>query len=161
MDCKEQSSLVGGYWMSARSTRDADDELNRRDGDDRRSGAGDRRLTHRRLEADLSPGDDDERRDHRRHAVANLHVNGPIKGDVVNTSHLGMAIQTNESLTVGWSYAFRMRNGADVIRIPGKIQWCRLVQLLRIGENEFLPVFRMGVHLAGNLWGKPQIYYYP
>lgn len=102
-----------------------------------------------------------ERREYRRHAVANLRVKGPVNGDVLNTSHLGMAIQTNDSLTVGWSYAFRMRNGAEVIRIPGKVQWCRLVQLLRVGENEFLPVFRMGVHLAGNLWGKPQNYYYP
>ncbi len=102
-----------------------------------------------------------ERRDHRRHAVANLRVKGPIAGDVINTSHLGVAIQTNESLTVGWSYAFRMRNGSEVIRIPGKVKWCRLVQLLSIGEDEFLPVFRMGVQMAGNLWGKPQVYYYP
>jgi hypothetical protein len=101
------------------------------------------------------------RREHRRHAVANLRIKGPIPGEVLNTSHLGMAIQTHDSLTIGWSYAFKMRNGAEVIRIPGKVQWCRLVQLLRIGEDEFLPVFRMGVHLAGNLWGKPQIYYYP
>jgi hypothetical protein len=102
-----------------------------------------------------------ERRDHRRHAVANLRVKSPIVGDVINTCHLGIAIQTNESLTVGWSYAFRMRNGSEMIRIPGKVKWCRLVQLLRIGEDEFLPVFRMGVQMAGNLWGKPQVYYYP
>ncbi len=102
-----------------------------------------------------------ERRDHRRHAVANLCVKNPIEGDVINTSHLGIAIQTNESLTVGWSYAFRMRTGSEVIRIPGKVKWCRLVQLLRVGEDEFLPVFRMGVQMAGNLWGKPQVYYYP
>ena len=102
-----------------------------------------------------------ERRQHRRHSVANLRVGGPVGGDVINAGQLGMAIQTNESLTVGWSYAFRMRNGPEVIRIPGKIQWCRLVQLLRIGDNEFLPVFRMGVKLAGNLWGKPQVHYYP
>jgi hypothetical protein len=93
--------------------------------------------------------------------VANLQVKGPIEGQVLNTSHLGMAIEANNSLTVGWSYAFRMRNGAEVIRIPGKVMWCRLVELLRVGENEFLPVFRMGVHLAGNLWAKPQNYYYP
>lgn len=122
--------------------------------------------------ADMGPEDDltsgqgaaeeePDRRGHRRHAVANLRVKGPVSGEVLNTSHLGMAIQTNDSLTVGWSYAFRMRNGAEVIRIPGKVQWCRLVKLLRIGENEFLPVFRMGVHLAGNLWGKPQNLYYP
>jgi hypothetical protein len=109
----------------------------------------------------VSREEESERRGHRRHAVANLRVKGPVDGDVLNTSHLGMAIQTNDALTVGWSYAFRMRNGAEVIRIPGKVQWCRLVQLLRVGENEFLPVFRMGVHLAGNLWGKPQNYYYP
>lgn len=102
-----------------------------------------------------------ERREHRRHSVANLRLRGPIGGDVINAGQLGMAIQTNESLTVGWSYAFRMRNGPEVIRIPGKIQWCRLVQLLQIGENEFLPVFRMGVRLAGNLWAKPQVHYYP
>ena len=110
--------------------------------------------------ADVEPTADKEsdRREHRRHAVANLQVKGPISGEVLNTSHLGMAIQANDSLTIGWSYAFRMRNGAEVIRIPGKVQWCRLVQLLRIGEDEFLPVFRMGVHLAGNLWGKPQNY---
>ena len=102
-----------------------------------------------------------ERRDYRRHSVANLRVKGPIAGDVINTSHLGIAIQTNEGLTVGWSYAFRMRNGSEVIRIPGKVKWCRLVQLLRIGEDEFLPVFRMGIQMAGNLWGKPQVYYYP
>ena len=110
---------------------------------------------------DSATEDESDRREHRRHAVANLRVKGPITGEVLNTSHLGMAIQTNDSLTIGWSYAFRMRNGSEVIRIPGKVQWCRLVQLLRIGENEFLPVFRMGVHLAGNLWGKPQNYYYP
>ena len=94
-------------------------------------------------------------------SATNDESNRPITGEVLNTSHLGMAIQTHDSLTIGWSYAFRMRNGSEVIRIPGKIQWCRLVQLLRVGENEFLPVFRMGIHLAGNLWGKPQNYYYP
>lgn len=113
------------------------------------------------LNLESATTDESNRREHRRHVVANLRVKGPITGEVLNTSHLGMAIQTNDSLTIGWSYAFRMRNGSEVIRIPGKIQWCRLVQLLRVGENEFLPVFRMGIHLAGNLWGKPQNYYYP
>lgn len=148
--------------MSARPPRDAEDKSERRGGQERRSGE-DRRLFDRPSHAaeESHPDGESERRDHRRHAVANLGVNGPIRGDVINTSHLGMAIQTNESLTVGWSYAFRMRNGSEVIRIPGKVRWCRLVQLLRIGENEFLPVFRMGVQMAGNLWGKPQVYYYP
>lgn len=143
--------------MSARPPRDAEDGPDRRAKGERRSG------DDRRSEdpAGLKSDAESERRDHRRHAVANLRVKGPIGGDVINTSHLGMAIQTNESLTIGWSYAFRMRNGPEVIRIPGKVKWCRLVQLLRIGENEFLPVFRMGVEMAGNLWGKPQVYYYP
>ncbi len=148
--------------MSARTPGDEGGGQERRGETDRRSG-GERRTTERETEgnAGLPANGEPERRDHRRHAVANLRVNGPIEGDVINTSHLGIAIQTNESLTVGWSYAFRMRNGPEVIRIPGKVRWCRLVQLLRVGENEFLPVFRMGVQMAGNLWGKPQLYYYP
>jgi hypothetical protein len=143
--------------MSAQTPRDHEDGPDRSAEEDRRSGH------DRRLEDSVTPESDSEseRRDHRRHAVANLRVKGPVAGDVINTSHLGMAIQTNESLTIGWSYAFRMRNGPEVIRIPGKVRWCRLVQLMRIGENEFLPVFRMGVEMAGNLWGKPQVYYYP
>ena len=142
--------------MSSRVPVVEEDRKDRRVGDDQRSvklGVG---------SPMVAPIDgESERRDHRRHAVANLRVKGPIAGDVINTSHLGIAIQTNESLTVGWSYAFRMRNGSEVIRIPGKVRWCRLVQLLRVGEDEFLPVFRMGVQMAGNLWGKPQVYYYP
>lgn len=148
--------------MSARSLRQLEDKADDRGGEERRSD-GDRRTDDSAPEAAKSPRADreSERRDYRRHAVANLRVKGPIVGDVINTSHLGIAIQTNESLTVGWSYAFRMRNGSEVIRIPGKVRWCRLVQLLRISEDEFLPVFRMGVQMAGNLWGKPQLYYYP
>lgn len=148
--------------MSAGSRRDGDDPRDRRGADEPRSIVA-RRLSDRPVppadESSAEPAP--ERRHHRRHAVANLSVKGPIRGDVINASHLGMALQANESLTVGWSYAFRMRDGPEVIRIPGKVQWCRLVQLLRIGDNDFLPVFRMGVHLAGNLWGKPQVHYYP
>ena len=148
--------------MSNEPPRESDQAAIRRSGFDRRSG-GERRRGERRNRGATEPMPDSaaERRHHRRHAVANLQVKGPIDGEVINTSHLGMAIQTSESLTVGWSYAFRMRNGSDVIRIPGKVQWCRLVRLLRIGENEFLPVFRIGVHLAGNLWARPQVLYYP
>lgn len=148
--------------MARRARRDSEKKSIPRSGLDRRSGR-DRRQGERRDRGvtDLIPDRSSERRHHRRHAVANLHVKGPIGGEVINTSHLGMAIQTSESLTVGWSYAFRMRHGSDVIRIPGKVQWCRLVQLLRIGENEFLPVFRIGVQLAGNLWARPQVLYYP
>lgn len=110
---------------------------------------------------DGSSDEASERRDHPRHLVANLRLNTPVAGEVLNASHLGMAVQTNESLKVGWSYAFRMRYGPDVIRVPGKVEWCRLVRLLRIDENEFLPVFRLGVSLSGNIWAKPQMYYYP
>lgn len=102
-----------------------------------------------------------ERRHHQRHSIANLKLKTPVTGEVLNASHLGMAVQTNESLKVGWSYAFRMRYGADVIRVPGKVEWCRLVRLLRVDHNEFLPVFRLGVSLSGNIWSKPQIHYYP
>ena len=107
------------------------------------------------------PETDSERRHHRRHAVSNLRLNGPIRGDVMNTSPTGIAVQTNESLRVGWSYAFKMRHGSEMIRIPGKIQWCRLVRLMRIDDNEYLPVFRMGVELAGSVWNKSQVYVYP
>lgn len=148
--------------MSGGRPEDVQEGMDRLGVEDRRSG-GDRRASDRGDDrrATAISGAEAERRNHRRHAVANLRVKGPISGDVINTSHLGIAIQTNESLTVGWSYAFRMRNGPEVIRIPGKVKWCRLVQLLRTGENEFMPVFRMGVQMAGNLWGKPQLYYYP
>jgi hypothetical protein len=108
-----------------------------------------------------APEVESERREHRRHAVSNLRLSGPIRGDVLNTSPTGMAVQTNESLRVGWSYAFKMKHGSDLIRIPGKIQWCRLVRLMRIDEEEYLPVFRMGVELAGSVWNKSQIYVYP
>ncbi len=108
-----------------------------------------------------APEVDPERREHRRHAVSNLRLSGPIRGDVLNTSPTGIAVQTNESLRVGWSYAFKMKHGSDLIRIPGKIQWCRLVRLMRIDEEEYLPVFRMGVELAGSVWNKSQIYVYP
>lgn len=106
------------------------------------------------------PGDN-ERREHHRHSIAHLKLKTPVTGEVLNASHLGMALQTNESLKVGWSYAFRMRYGADVIRVPGKVEWCRLVRLLQIDENEFLPVFRLGVSLSGNIWSKPQVHFYP
>lgn len=111
--------------------------------------------------ANLGGGPDSERRQHQRHSIANLKLKTPVSGEVLNASHLGMAVQTNEGLKVGWSYAFRMRYGSDVIRVPGKVEWCRLVRLLRVDENEFLPVFRLGVSLAGNIWSKPQVHYYP
>lgn len=107
------------------------------------------------------PESDSERRQHRRHAVSNLILNGPIRGDVMNTSPTGIGVQTNESLRVGWSYAFKMKHGSEMIRIPGKIQWCRLVRLMRIDDNEYLPVFRIGVELAGSVWNKSQVYVYP
>lgn len=103
----------------------------------------------------------ENRRQHRRHAVANLKLQNPVVGEVLNTSHLGMAVETHSSLTVGWSYAFRLRHGADVIRVPGKVEWCRLVELMKIDDQEYLPVFRLGIRLAGNLWAKPQVHYYP
>jgi len=115
-----------------------------------------------RAEASPAPPETDaERRQHRRHAVSNLRLNGPIRGDVMNTSPTGIAVQTNESLRVGWSYAFKMKHGTEMIRIPGKIQWCRLVRLMRVDENEYLPVFRIGIELAGSVWNKSQVYLYP
>lgn len=147
--------------MSSRSPRDEGDQRDRRSAQravaERRALPAGSESTNGGAGRDSDP----DRREHRRHRVANLKVKGPIAGEVINTSHLGVAIETNESLTVGWSYAFRMRNGPEVIRIPGKVKWCRLVQLLRVGDDEFLPVFRMGVQMAGNLWGKPQLHYYP
>ena len=107
------------------------------------------------------PETEAERRLHRRHGVSNLRLSGPINGDVLNTSPTGIAVQTNESLRVGWSYAFKMKHGTEMIRIPGKIQWCRLVRLMRVDENEYLPVFRMGIELAGSVWNKSQVYLYP
>jgi hypothetical protein len=115
-----------------------------------------------RIDVPPPPSESDfERRRHRRHTVSNLRLAGPVRGDVLNTSPMGIAVQTNESLRVGWSYAFKMKHGSELIRIPGKIQWCRLVRLMRIDDDEYLPVFRIGVELAGSVWSKSQIYVYP
>jgi hypothetical protein len=156
--------------MTRNGELDGADILDRQ-GEPDRSIEGDGRLLDARGEsglpndlhraADTDESGKDERREHRRHSIANLKLKTPVNGEVLNASHLGMAVQTNESLKVGRRYAFRMRDGGDVIRVPGKVEWCRLVRLLRIDENEFLPVFRLGVRLSGNIWSKPQVHYYP
>ncbi len=141
---------------------------NRRRVSDRRSG-NDRRVAKRRVDDVLAETKEtaEERelyRDKRRfprHDVERLPVKTPVVGWVLNASPQGMAIETSTRLNVGWSYAFRMGESTGVIRIPGRVQWCRLVRTLRREDGDITPVYHVGVALAGSLWSKPQTYSYP
>lgn len=102
-----------------------------------------------------------ERRRFARQGISDLQLQLPVAGRVLNASVRGLAVETSVSLQLGWSYAFRMISGTRVIRIPGKVRWCRLVSTRRGTGGEVVPVYRMGIAMTGSIWDSPRAYPYP
>ena len=90
-----------------------------------------------------------------------MRVHLPVSGKVLDAGIQGVAIETTESLRQGWSYAFKMAVGDNVVSIPGRVAWCKKVGTRETGNGRVEPVFRLGVALVGSIWSKRQIYAYP
>ena len=93
-------------------------------------------------------------RRHRRYRTENLLIDNPVVGRVVNLSQTGFGIETLESLAVGESYLFRVRLGEKHLRLPGRIQWCRLTATEAAGDSDLQPVYKAGVALAETVTSK-------
>ena len=87
-------------------------------------------------------------RRHKRFLTRSLVLDNPVPGRVVNVGQAGFAIETVAGLSVGESYLFKVRLGDKHLRLPGRIQWCRLTSTELAGDNEAQPIFRAGVALA-------------
>ena len=92
-------------------------------------------------------------RRHRRYRTENLLIDNPVVGRVVNLSQTGFGIETLESLAVGESYLFRVRLGEKHLRLPGRIQWCRLT-VETAGDSLAQPFYKAGVALAETVTSK-------
>ena len=90
-----------------------------------------------------------------------MRVQLPLSGKVVDASSAGIAIEATESLRPGWSYAFKMTVGPNVVSIPGKVAWCRRVGTRESSEGKGRPVYKLGVALVGSIWNKRRYYLYP
>ncbi len=102
-----------------------------------------------------------ERRHHPRHSLTGLRVRLPVSGRVLNASVGGIAIEATKSLRCGWSYAFKLGEGRRAIRIPGKVAWCRLTGRQGTEDGVPVPVFDLGISLAGSIWDKARTQFYP
>ncbi len=102
-----------------------------------------------------------ERRRSPRQEISGLRVHLPVAGRVLNASAGGVAIEATDSLKCGWSYAFKMGEGSRVVRIPGKVAWCKLVGTRGAGNGDVKPLFELGIALAGSIWSERQTYFYP
>ncbi len=87
-------------------------------------------------------------RRHKRYRTRSLVLDNPVAGRVVNVGQAGFAVETIEGLSVGESYLFKVRLGDKHLRLPGRIQWCRLTATETSGDDEAQPVYKAGVALA-------------
>ena len=92
-------------------------------------------------------------RRHKRYRTQSLLIDNPVAGRVVNLSQTGFGIETLESLTVGESYLFKVRLGDKHLRLPGRIQWCRLT-VETAGDSLAQPFYKAGVALAETVTSK-------
>ena len=102
-----------------------------------------------------------ERRRHLRHGVSGLRAHLPVAGRVVNASVGGLALEATGRLTPGWSYAFKLGEGRRTIRIPGRVAWCRPLRTQPAPDGASLPVFAIGIELAGSIWDPARPHLYP
>lgn len=93
-------------------------------------------------------------RRHKRYRTLNLLIDNPVEGRVVNVGQTGFAIETLEGLSVGESYLFKVRLGDKHLRLPGRIQWCRLTATEAAGDSDAKPVYKAGVALAETVTSK-------
>ena len=87
-------------------------------------------------------------RRHKRYRTQILLIDNPVAGRVVNVGQAGFAIETLKGLAVGESYLFKVRLRDKHLRLPGRIQWCRLTTTGFAGDSDAKPVFKAGVALA-------------
>ena len=93
-------------------------------------------------------------RRHKRYITQSLLIDNPVQGRVVNVGQNGFAIETLEGLSVGESYLFKVRLGDKHLRLPGRIQWCRLTATEFDGDSDAQPVYKAGVALAETVTSK-------
>lgn len=93
-------------------------------------------------------------RRHKRYITQSLLIDNPVQGRVVNVGQTGFAIETLEGLSVGESYLFKVRLGDKHLRLPGRIQWCRLTGTEIDGDDEAKPIYKAGVALAKTVTSK-------
>ena len=93
-------------------------------------------------------------RRHKRYRTRSLVLDNPVPGRVVNVGQAGFAVETLEGLAVGESYLFKVRLGDKHLRLPGRIQWCRLTATEASGDSDALPVYKAGVALAETVTSK-------
>lgn len=93
-------------------------------------------------------------RRHKRYRTLSLRVDNPVVGRVVNVGQGGLALESPESLSVGATYVFKVRLGDRHLRLPGRIQWCRLTGTESDGDSETRPVYQAGVALVDDVASK-------
>lgn len=93
-------------------------------------------------------------RRHKRYRTLSLRVDNPVVGRVVNVGQGGLALESPESLSVGATYHFKVRLGDRHLRLPGRIQWCRLTGTKSDGGSEARPVYQAGVALIDDVASK-------
>lgn len=90
------------------------------------------------------------RRRVQRFKVRELTLEAPIDAVICDVSDEGLGVEAAERLRVGVDYIFRVRRGSGSLKLPGRVEWCRLVETRRTEEGEVVPVYRAGVALSAS-----------
>ena len=90
-----------------------------------------------------------KRRAHR-FKISDVTVEAPIDAVVCDVSDSGLGVEARDKLLIGVDYIFRLRIRQDSIKLPGRVEWCRLIRTQRTEDGEVVPVYRAGVALAAS-----------
>lgn len=91
----------------------------------------------------------EERRRERRQPSRYLRFWSPVLGEIIDLSADGMAVKTLDELVAGACYAFKFRRRARVIRLTGRVRWCRAEGSVLRADGTRRTLFKAGIVFVG------------
>ena len=95
-----------------------------------------------------------DRRKRARARVLNITATSPrLDFVVLEMSPYGLSIETRQPVTIGVSYPLTVRHKKDVATVDARVVWCKLHRTIRVGADDFEPLYRAGLELQGAGFG--------
>lgn len=105
---------------------------------------------HRALRSGFDRRNGKDRRKRARARVLNIKASSPrLDFVVLEMSPYGLSIETRQPLTIGTSYPLTVQHKKDAATVPARVVWCKLHRTIRVGVDDFEPLYRVGLELQG------------
>lgn len=91
-----------------------------------------------------------DRREKPRPRVLNIEATATrLDFVLLEISPYGLSIETRHPVTIGLTYPMKIRHKQATTTVNARVAWCKLHRTIRVGADDFEPLYRAGLELEG------------